>query len=85
MHILNMFKLNINKKMYHYLFLLSIVILAIAIGLYFGLPNNKKESFIPVINKLYRPHVRNARMFLDDKVTKLKTKVSLHLKKIGII
>ena len=39
-----MFKLNINKKMYHYLFLLSIVILAIAIGLYFGLPNNKKES-----------------------------------------
>ena len=80
-----MAKLIVNKKLYNYLFLFIILFLAIFIGYYVGLIKDKKEPFIPAINTIYRPYVRNIKIAVTDKINMAHKHASLLLKKFKIM
>jgi hypothetical protein len=80
-----MARISSSKQLYNYLFLFVILFLAIFIGYYVGLIKDKKEPFIPAINTLYRPHVRNIKLAVTDKINMAHKHVSLLLKKFKIM
>jgi hypothetical protein len=43
------------------------------------------EEFTPRIREMYRPHIRNARIFGEDFYNKTKTNVSNFFRKLGIM
>ena len=67
---------------YNYIFLFSIIILA----LYISLLNDHKqeEGFTPYIRSLYRPHLRNARLMYEDVQTSTNSKLNTILRKVGL-
>ena len=72
-----------NKKVTGKLLLLFImVVLAIGIGMIVNRYNT--ESFVPAINRFYRPHVRNMRNYTSEKWNHVTNGVHRFLKKFGI-
>jgi hypothetical protein len=47
--------------------------------------NNNYEHFTPYMRKLYRPHIRNARLFSENVYTKYKNSVIILLRKYNIL
>jgi hypothetical protein len=45
----------------------------------------KKESFIPSINMIYRPHVRTIRKYYDNNIQNIFNKVNNVLKRYNLI
>ena len=63
------------------IFLLFIFILLVA----YYQQHKQKESFIPVINRMYRPHVRNAKVYLNDKMTTTSNYMTSLIRKTGLL
>ena len=63
------------------LFLFIIIVLAIGLGM---MVNGYTESFIPAINRLYRPHARNMRNYTSEKWNNATIYVHRFLKRFGL-
>ena len=76
-----------NIKINKYLFLFSIIIFGIGIGMYINNINNitNKESFIPIINNFYRPYERHVRNYTSTKWNNIICKINHFLKRKEII
>jgi hypothetical protein len=77
---------------YNYIFLFIIIILAVCLTIYLiNFIENKKsvdkniEQFLPGIKKMYRPYIRNARVYGTNKMNIISNKSKVALKKWGII
>ena len=46
---------------------------------------SSKESFTPYLRKLYRPHIRNVRLTMEEFVDKRSTYLQNILRRIGIM
>jgi hypothetical protein len=75
---MNYFKLNI--KIILLLFLIITIVLLLLVKM-----NKNKEEFTTGFREMYRPYVRNVRLFYDNYYKKLKTNVQLIFRKIGVI
>jgi len=65
-------------------YILILLFLLFVILLYFF--NNKfKEPFLPRINKIYRPYVRNTRLYTTKKAILYLNKMNIFFKKIGFL
>ena len=61
-----------------------LIILCTAI-IIFNAMQPRAEGFTPAINKLYRPHIRNARLYIDDFVNNYSNDyIKRNLKKYGL-
>ena len=70
------------QNIHIYILLLFIIF----ISLYFGLiTNNIDEGFTPKIRELYRPYIRNVRIYSSNLHNKYKTNVINFLRRIGLI
>jgi len=47
--------------------------------------NKNKEEFTTGIREMYRPYIRNVRLFYDNYYNKLKTNVQIIFRKFGVI
>jgi hypothetical protein len=70
------------NKYKNIVFLLCILILALIIGL---IIEGKKEPFIPFINRIYRPHIRNISGYSATKFNHYKSAFTNMFKKIGVL
>jgi hypothetical protein len=73
-----------NKNTRNMLFLLSIIILAITSQVLLTSTNNK-ESFVPMLNRVYRPYIRKMRNYSTNKLEYFKSKITNTFKKNGIV
>ena len=62
--------------------ILLFIIIIILITYY---QQQQKEPFIPAINRMYRPHVRNARVYLNDKMTTTSNYMTSLIRKTGLM
>lgn len=70
------------KKVYCYYIILIAIILFVS---YYNTINSTEEGFIPFINKIYRPYVRNARVYSENLFNKKKVELHNILKKHSIM
>ena len=63
--------------------LLLILIIIISITYYYQ--KQKQEPFIPAINRIYRPHARNARIYVTNKFSNITNQITSSIRKMGII
>ncbi len=62
-----------------------VILLCIVIIIYNAMQPRKIEGFTPAINQLYRPHIRNARLYADDFINNYSNGyVKRNLKKYGL-
>jgi hypothetical protein len=73
-----------NKNTKNMMFLLSIIILAITSQVLLT-STNKKESFVPMLNRVYRPYIRKMRNYSTNKLEYFKSKITNTFKKNGIV
>ena len=73
-----------NKNTRNMMFLLSIIILAITSQVLLTSTNNK-ESFVPMLNRVYRPYIRKMRNYSTNKLEYFKSKITNTFKKNGIV
>jgi hypothetical protein len=81
-----------NKKQISYILFIFILIVSIIfiLSLNLGLGNllqntNKNEGFTPYIRKIYRPHLRNTRIFVENTVSNYKNKLHNIARKFGVM
>jgi len=60
--------------------LLLILIIIISITYYYQ--KQQKEPFIPVINRIYRPHARNARIYITNKFSNITNQITSTMRKM---
>jgi len=73
--------------LYNYILLFIAIILALYFINYitnYVLVSNK-ESFLPRFNKMYRPYIRNIRLYSSNKVNSISNKAQVIFKKWGLI
>ena len=69
-----------------YFWLYICLILIITFCLYFNNNNNNNyENFTPFMRKMYRPHLRNARLMSENLYTKYKNNIIVLLRKYYIL
>jgi uncharacterized protein YxeA len=68
------------KNVWLYILLIFIIILCL-----YSSNNNNYENFTPYMRKLYRPHIRNARLLSENIYTKYKNNVIILLRKYNIL
>jgi len=61
--------------------LLLILIIIISIT-YYQKQKQQKEPFIPVINRIYRPHARNARIYITNKFSNITNQITSTMRKM---
>ena len=61
------------------------LILIIMFCLYFNNNNNNYENITPFMRKMYRPHLRRARLMTDDIYEGYKNNVIILLRKYNIL
>jgi hypothetical protein len=61
------------------------LILIITFCLYFNNNNNNYENFTPFMRKMYRPHLRRARLMTDNIYEGYKNNVIILLRKYNIL
>jgi Fe2+ transport system protein B len=66
-----------------YLFLFIIVFLAIFINMVTY--ERQRESFIPLINEVYKPGLRNVRNYASDKIENFTTRARVFMKRFKLI
>jgi hypothetical protein len=64
--------------------LLLILIIIISIT-YYCQQKQKQEPFIPAINRIYRPHARNARIYVTNKFSNITNQITSSIRKMGVI
>jgi len=63
--------------------ILIVIIICIVIIIFNAM--QPREGFTPMINKLYRPHIRNARLYADEFINQYSNGyVTRKLKKYGL-
>jgi hypothetical protein len=66
-----------------YLLLIGLLIVSlVGWSVYFN--KRERETFIPAIQKMYQPHVRNARLIANQITDKVGKNISLFSKKNGL-
>ena len=78
-----------NSKQYNYIIfiaiiLASVVIVAAAFMIY---KNSQKvtEPFIPVLRRMYRPYIRNTRIYTTNSANYITSRATTFFKKIGFM
>jgi hypothetical protein len=66
-----------------YLFLFIIVFLAIFINMVTY--ERQRESFVPLINEVYKPGLRNVRNYANDKIENFTTRARVFMKRFKLI
>jgi len=80
-----------NKKQISYILIIFILVISLifilSLNLDLGLGNLHKnnEGFTPYIRKIYRPHLRNTRIFVENTVSTCKIKLHNIARKIGVM
>jgi len=71
------------KLLYNYILLFILILLSI----YFLYTNNYKynEPFTPHIRQMYRPHIRNVRIYSEGFYNKHKNNIDSLLRRFGIM
>jgi len=80
-------------KILHNYIVLFILIVIMLVSLYFLSLNNYNynykykynESFTPHIRQMYRPHIRNARIYTEGFYNKHKNNINSLLRRFGIV
>ena len=72
--------MKINQRLYSYIIIILLSIFIIAYNSY----TKETEPFVPAINKLYRPHVRNIRMYVTESMNNIQKHSHVFLKRIGL-
>jgi hypothetical protein len=67
-----------------YIFIILIIIILV-FSFYNTYTAEKQENFTPYLRQLYRPHIRNARIKLEEQFETNKTKLQNMLRKVGIM
>lgn len=75
---MNYFKSNVKIILLLFLIITIVLILLLTI-------KKRRESFTTGFREMYRPYVRNVRLFYDNYYNKLKTNVQLIFRKFGVI
>jgi uncharacterized protein YxeA len=74
-------KASCNKKtIYFILIILVLIALWVIIS-----KKTSKEGFVPFVNRLYRPHVRNFKRFVSENFVSTNKYANNFLKKAGIL
>lgn len=75
-----------NSQLYKIMILAVVtVILALLILFFLNMKKKKGEGFTSGFRQMYRPHIRNARLIVEDNYNRTKNYFTLMLKKFGII
>lgn len=64
---------------------LVLIIIIATIYYYQCQVQQQKEPFIPAINRMYRPHVRNARVYLNNSLTTTSNYMTSLIRKTGLL
>ena len=72
-----------NKNLYSYLFLIFLLFLAI-IWLCIN-KDNYKEPFVPVLNNIYRPIMRDVRIFTTEGLKNIHHRKNKLLRRYGLM
>ena len=72
------------KKYKSFFFLIVLSILFILAILLFYTKINNKESFVPKIKQMFRPHMRQVRIYSDEYSEKIKRPVEKIFKMFGL-
>ena len=76
----------IKQKTRDLLFLLSIIFLAIFVGILLDLnENTQKEAFVPIINQTYKPIVRNIKNSINTRIGNVTRYFKVFLKKLKLM
>ena len=59
--------------------LLILIIISIT---YYCQQKQKQEPFIPAINRIYRPHARNARIYVTNKFSHITNQITSTMRKM---
>ena len=74
--------MKINQILCNYII---IILRSISIVIFNSYTKSKEiESFIPVINKIYRPHVRNIRIYVTETMSNMHKHAHVFLKRVGL-
>ena len=74
--------MKINQILCNYII---IILISISIVIFNSYTKSKEiESFIPVINKIYRPHVRNIRIYVTETMSNMHKHAHVFLKRVGL-
>jgi predicted PurR-regulated permease PerM len=65
------------------LYTLAIIVIIVIMIVFFL--NTKNEGFTSGFRQMYRPHIRNARLTVEEHYNKTKNYFTIMLKKFGII
>ena len=65
--------------------ILILLFIIIIISITYYQQQQQKESFIPAINRMYRPHVRNARVYLNNSLTTTSNYMTSLIRKTGLM
>lgn len=79
-----------NKKQISYILFIFILVISVIfiLSLNLGVGNllqTNNEGFTPFIRKIYRPHLRNTRIFVENTVSICKIKLHNIARKIGVM
>jgi hypothetical protein len=68
-----------------YIFIIWILIVIISILWFLNTTPTTKEPFLSGFNKMYRPYVRNARLYTSNKINSFTSKSKVFFRRIGIL
>ena len=78
-----------NKKQISYILFIFVLVISLifilSLNLDLGNLHKNNEGFTPYIRKIYRPHLRNTRIFVEKTVSTCKIKLHNIARKIGVM
>ena len=78
-----------NLKQYNYIIFIAVVLasLVIVAAAFMIYKNSQKvtEPFIPVLRRMYRPYIRNTRIYTTNSVNYITSRATTFFKKIGFM
>jgi len=78
-----------NKKQISYILFIFVLVVSLifilSLNLDLGNLHKNNEGFTPYIRKIYRPHLRNTRIFVENTVSTCKIKLHNIARKIGVM
>ena len=75
-----------NSKQYNYIiFIVAVLVIVLAAFMIYKNSQNVTEPFIPVLRRMYRPYIRNTRIYTTNSVNYITSRATTFFKKIGFM
>jgi len=75
-----------NSKQYNYIiFIVAVLVIVLAAFIIYKTSQKVTEPFIPVLRRMYRPYIRNTRIYTTNSVNYITSRATTFFKKIGFM